>query len=145
MHRMGLIWTDKLDDIDWQDLSDLMRAALGYKEPELLRTAFTNSLYRCFLYEEGRLVGTGRVLGDGVDAAYLCDVAILPSHQGRGLGQAIVSRLVELARGHRKIILYAVPGKEDFYARFGFRRMTTAMAIFDDPAQAAARGYLAED
>jgi predicted N-acetyltransferase YhbS len=72
-------------------------------------------------------------------------VAILPSHQGLGLGQAIVSRLLEQARGHRKIILYAVPGKEGFYARLGFRRMTTAMAIFDDPALASARGYLVAD
>jgi predicted N-acetyltransferase YhbS len=143
---MPFTWTDSLDEVDWRELSDVIRAApLGHKEPERLRTAFTNSMYRCFVYEDGRLVGTGRVIGDGVDAAYLCDVAILPSHQGRGLGQQIVSRLVELARGHRKIILYAVPGKEGFYARFGFRRMTTAMAIFDDPAQAGARGYIVEE
>jgi predicted N-acetyltransferase YhbS len=143
---MVFTWTDSLDGIDWQELSDVIRAApLGHKEPELLRTAFTNSLYRCFVYDEGKLVGTGRVLGDGVDAAYLCDVAILPSHQGGGLGKAIVGRLVELARGHRKIILYAVPGKEAFYKRFGFRRMTTAMAIFDDPQAAAARGYIVDD
>jgi predicted N-acetyltransferase YhbS len=143
---MVFTWTDSLDGIDWQELSDVIRAApLGHKEPELLRTAFTNSLYRCFVYDEGKLVGTGRVLGDGVDAAYLCDVAILPSHQGGGLGKAIVGRLVELARGHRKIILYAVPGKEAFYQRFGFRRMTTAMAIFDDPQAAAARGYIVDD
>lgn len=143
---MAFTWTDSLDGIDWQELSDMIRAApLGHKEPALLRTAFTNSLYRCFVYDEGKLVGTGRVLGDGVDAAYLCDVAILPSHQGGGLGKAIVGRLVELARGHRKIILYAVPGKEDFYKRFGFRRLTTAMAIFDDPQAAAARGYIVDD
>jgi GNAT superfamily N-acetyltransferase len=143
---MSLGWTDALDEIDWQELSALMRAApLGDKDPALLRTAFTNSLYRCFVFDAGRLVGTGRVIGDGVDAAYLCDVAILPSNQGQGLGQAIVGRLVEQARGHRKIILYAVPGKEGFYARFGFRRMTTAMAIFDDPALAAARAYIAAE
>jgi hypothetical protein len=35
-----------------------------------------------------------------------------------------------------------VPGKESFYESFGFRRMATAMAIFDDPAKAHARGYL---
>jgi ribosomal protein S18 acetylase RimI-like enzyme len=138
-------WSEGVDGVDWEELSALMRAALGNKPPELLRTAFTNSLYCCFVFDEGRLVGTGRVLGDGVDAAYLCDVAVLPSHQGRGLGDRIVAHLVERARGHRKIILYAVPGKEGFYKRFGFRRMTTAMAIFDDPAAAAARGYVIED
>lgn len=143
---MALHWSDALDGVDWKELSEVIRLArLGTKEPALLRTAFTNSLYRCFVYDDGSLVGTGRVLGDGVDATYLCDVAILPSHQGRGLGKAIVARLVEQARGHRKIILYAVPGKEAFYARFGFRRMSTAMAIFDDPELAGARGYIAAD
>jgi hypothetical protein len=49
-----------------------------------------------------------------------------------------------MSRGHRKIILYAVPGKEPFYRKLGFRRMTTAMAIFENQAQAFERGYLDE-
>lgn len=65
-------------------------------------------------------------------------------HQGRGLGQEIVRRLVEQCRGHRKIILYANPGTEPFYERLGFLRMTTAMAIWDDPAAALAAGLLRE-
>jgi ribosomal protein S18 acetylase RimI-like enzyme len=80
-----------------------------------------------------------------MDCSYICDVAILPSHQGRGLGDALISHLVELSRGHAKIILYSVPGKESFYARYGFRRMTTAMAVFQDQDKAAAQGYLAQD
>jgi hypothetical protein len=35
-----------------------------------------------------------------------------------------------------------VPGREAFYRRFGFRRMTSAMAIFEDQAKAYARGCL---
>jgi GNAT superfamily N-acetyltransferase len=93
------------------------------------------------VYDKGALVGVGRVLADGVDCAYVCDVALLPSHQGTGLGQQLVARLVELSRGHGKIILYAVPGKEPFYRKFGFRRMRTAMAIFQDAQAAAERGY----
>ena len=48
------------------------------------------------------------------------------------------------ARGHRKIILYAVPGKEGFYRKLGFKRMTTAMTIFDDQARAMENGYINE-
>jgi ribosomal protein S18 acetylase RimI-like enzyme len=144
---MPLIWTDQLTDIDWNELSALYAAApLGNKSPENLQTVFTNSMFRCFVSEKenGKLVGVGRVLADGVDCAYICDIAVLPSHQGTGLGRDIVSRLVELSRGHRKIILYAVPGKEGFYRKLGFKRMTTAMAIFDDQAGALARGYVSE-
>ncbi len=72
-------------------------------------------------------------------------MALLPSHQGRGLGHELIAQLVELSRGHAKIILYSVPGREGFYARHGFRRMTTAMAVFQDPEAATGRGYLARD
>jgi predicted N-acetyltransferase YhbS len=143
---MPLVWTDTLDGVDWNELSELYRIApLARKEPANLKTAFTNSMFKRFAFDDGKLVAAGRVLADGVDCAYLCDVAIHPSHQGMGLGREIVAALLELSRGHKKILLYAVPGKESFYARFGFRRMTTAMAIFEDQALAAERGYLSGD
>jgi ribosomal protein S18 acetylase RimI-like enzyme len=145
MPNMPYVWSDSIDTLDWEELSALYHAApLGNKTPEGLKTAFGNSMYRCFVYDQGVLVGVGRVLADGVDCAYVCDVALLPSHQGTGLGKEVVARLVALSKGHKKIILYAVPGKEPFYRKFGFRRMRTAMAIFEDPQAATARGYIDE-
>ena len=138
-------WSDDLNSVDWEELSALYRVApLGDKKPADLKRSFSNSLYRCFVREDARLVGVGRALADGVDCAYICDIAVLPSHQGTGLGKQIVGRLVELSRGHRKIILYAVPGKEPFYRKFGFKRMTTAMAIFENQELAQQRGYLTD-
>ncbi len=101
-------------------------------------------MFKCFVYEDGKLVGVGRALADGVDCSYICDVALLPSHQGLGLGKQIVAKLVELSSGHRKIILYSVPGKELFYKKLGFKRMSTAMAIFENQAVAMERGYINE-
>jgi GNAT superfamily N-acetyltransferase len=142
---MSLEWRDTLDTVDWHELSALYKVApLGNKPPEILKTSFSNSRYRCFVYDGGTLVGVGRALADGADCSYICDIAVLPSHQGTGLGKQIVARLVELSRGHRKIILYAVPGKEPFYRKFGFLRMTTAMAIFENQQQQLERGYLSE-
>jgi ribosomal protein S18 acetylase RimI-like enzyme len=101
-------------------------------------------MFKCFVYEDGKLLGVGRALADGVDCSYICDVALLPSHQGLGLGKQIVAKLLELSRGHKKIILYAEPGKESFYKRLGFKRMSTAMAIFENQAGALAQGYINE-
>ena len=67
-----------------------------------------------------------------------------PSHQNQGLGQAIVAKLVSLSVGHKKIILYAVPGKEGFYKKLGFKSMTTAMAIFENTQDALDGGYVRE-
>ena len=142
---MPITWSHAIEGIDWNELEALYRAApLGNKDAAGLRTVYENSRYCCFALEDGRLVGAGRVLADGVDCAYVCDVAVLPSHQGTGVGKQIVATLVDLSRGHRKIILYAVPGKEAFYRKFGFRRMLTAMAIFENPEDALARGYVTE-
>ena len=140
---MSIRWSNDLATIDWDELSALYRVApLGDKSPADLQLVFGNSLFRAFAFDGVRLVGAGRVLADGRDCAYLCDIAVLPSHRRTGLGKEIVARLLGLSRGHRKIILYSVPGTESFYEAFGFRRMTTAMAIFEDQAAAFARGYL---
>ena len=114
-------WVYEQAGIDWAELSELYRRApLGEKPPGALMTTFSNSLYKCFVFAGERLVGAGRALADGLDCAYLADVAVVPEHQGRGLGKAIIGRLVQLATGHKKIILYANPGTEGFYSRLGF-------------------------
>jgi GNAT superfamily N-acetyltransferase len=142
---MTLDWRHSLEGIDWEELSRLYQAApLGNKQPEGLKLVFSNSMFKCFAYDDSRLVGVGRAMADGLDCSYICDVAVHPSHQGTGLGKQIVSRLVDLSKGHRKIILYAVAGKEPFYEKLGFRRMKTAMAIFEDQGLALERGYVDE-
>jgi GNAT superfamily N-acetyltransferase len=143
---MPLDWKYTQDAVDWNELSALYRAApLGDKKPEHLHKVFSNSMFKCFVYDDGRLVAAGRALADGADCSYICDIAVMPSHQGDGLGKQVVAHLVEACRGHRKIILYAVPGKEPFYRKFGFLRMRTAMAIFQNQQQQLERGYLGED
>lgn len=142
---MPLVWSNSIDNFDWNELAALYRVApLGNKTPDGLKTVFTNSMFKCFVHEEGKLVGVGRALADGIDCSYICDVALLPSHQGLGLGKQIVSELVRLSSGHKKIILYCVPGKEPFYKKFGFKRMSTAMAIFENQGIALERGYVNE-
>lgn len=142
---MPLAWSHSIDNLDWNELAALYLAApLGNKTPDDLKTAFSNSMFKCFLHEEGKLVGVGRALADGIDCSYICDVALLPSHQGLGLGKQIVSKLVRLSSGHKKIFLYSVPGKEAFYKKIGFKRMSTAMAIFENQGTALEQGYVNE-
>jgi ribosomal protein S18 acetylase RimI-like enzyme len=139
-------WLFEPDTIDWQELSNLYRIApLGEKSGEHLRLVFGNSRFKCFVLEDGKLIGAGRALADGRDCSYLCDIVVHPQCQGRGLGKAIVAKLTELSAGHRKIILYANPGKEGFYRKLGFHRMLTAMAKFEDQPRAIATGLVADD
>ncbi|WP_442782451.1 GNAT family N-acetyltransferase [Collimonas fungivorans] len=136
-------WVFEQENMDWAALSNLYKIApLGDKHPDDLKTAFTNSLYKCFVFDGAVLAGAGRALADGIDCSYICDVAIHPDFQGQGLGKAIISKLRDLSAGHKKIILYAVPGKEGFYKKLGFKRMSTAMAIFKNQERALAAGLV---
>ncbi|AEK61897.1 GNAT family N-acetyltransferase [Collimonas fungivorans] len=136
-------WVFEQENMDWAALSNLYKIApLGDKHPDDLKTAFTNSLYKCFVFDGAVLAGAGRALADSIDCSYICDVAIHPDFQGQGLGKAIISKLRDLSAGHKKIILYAVPGKEGFYKKLGFKRMSTAMAIFKNQERALAAGLV---
>lgn len=132
-------------DINWEQLEAVYVAAdFGHKPAEYLKTVFSNSMFKCFAFDGPSLIGAGRVLGDGLDCAYICDVVVLPQYQGRGVGRAVMRRLMELSAGHNKIILYANPGKEGFYRKLGFCPMNTAMAIFKDKQKALASGVISE-
>jgi ribosomal protein S18 acetylase RimI-like enzyme len=138
-------WIFEQDSVDWDELSELYRLApLGDKKPEDLKIVFSNSRYKCFVYDDDQLIGAGRALADGIDCSYLCDIAIHPDYQGAGLGKAFITTLKQFSAGHRKIILYANPGKEGFYRKLEFLRMRTAMAIFSHQDRALKAG-LVED
>ncbi len=142
---MELKWLFAQQNVDWEELSLMYKAApLGDKNPAELETAFSNSSYKCFVYDSDKLIGAGRALADGIDCSYICDVALLPDYQGLGIGRDIMKKLVDLSKGHRKIILYANPGKESFYKKLGFKRMCTAMAIFEDQDRALEIGIVNE-
>ena len=143
---MAFEWKHSSEDVDWDALSHLYQIApLGEKKPADLKVVFSNSLFKSFVYEGGKLIGAGRALADGMDCSYICDIAVHPDYQGVGLGKDIVSSLVALSEGHKKIILYAVAGKEPFYRKLGFRRMLTAMAIFANREQAMQSGLISDN
>ena len=143
---MAYDWIYSDENVNWDELSHLyLIAPLGQKSADGLKVSFSNSMFKCFIYDSGKLIAAGRALADGVDCSYICDVAVHPEYQGQGLGKQLVSRLVEFSKDHRKIILYAAVGKEPFYLKLGFKRMATAMAIFKNQPQALENGLLLED
>jgi predicted GNAT family N-acyltransferase len=67
---------------------------------------------------DGRAIGCGRLLPDG----HIGRMAVRPEWRGRGVGSALLERLVEVARarGDAKAMLNAQTHAMPFYARFGF-------------------------
>lgn len=132
-----------IDGISWEALARLFALApLGKKcEPDKLEIAFRNSLPRVLAFHGETLVGAGRALSDGVWRAAIYDVAVLPAYQGQGIGSMLIRHLIDAANVD-VIMLYAAPGKSEFYERFGFRKVATAMAIMPNEDEARKRGLI---
>ena len=77
----------------------------------------------CFgLFDGGVQLGLARVITDYTTFAYLCDVYVLPSHQGRGLGTWLMGCVIAhpQLQGLRRFNL-ATRDAHGLYAKFGFK------------------------
>lgn len=91
-------------------------------EPEELLGALRSSWYVLSAYEDGRLVGFGRLVSDGILHAMIYELIVLPEYQGQGIGGQILERLVGKCQevGVRDIQLFCAVGKREFYEKRGF-------------------------
>lgn len=118
----------------------LKRVGMASRAPELHRKAFMASAVVVFAYAEGKPVGFGRAISDGAYQAAVYEMAIVPEFQKQGIGARIMQAILERLPGCN-VILYASPGKEDFYRKLGFRKMKTGMALFQNPAAMSEIGF----
>ena len=70
---------------------------------------------------DGELVGLGRLLDDGALYASIWDMIVRPEAQRRGVGTAILERLLERAAGRTIVALVATEAGRPLYERHGFR------------------------
>ncbi|QGU96825.1 GNAT family N-acetyltransferase [Clostridium bovifaecis] len=138
---MNYIFKKNCEDVDWNGVHGLLkRAGMAHPPAELIEKAFKNSYSVVFVYDDKRLIGTGRALSDGAYQAAVYDIAVEPSYQGKGLGRDIIDRLYDDIK-ECNIILYSRPGAEKFYEKFNFRRMLTGMALFKNKQSMMERGF----
>lgn len=139
---MDIRLSDDIAAISWPELARVIELApLGKRDLGKLEIAFRNSEVRCFVYDGQKLVGAGRAISDGALRAAIYDLVVLPEYQGRGIGTKIMRYLLDRAEAEI-VMLFANPGKEPFYDRFGFRKMKTAMAIFPNPNLQRSKGLI---
>jgi GNAT superfamily N-acetyltransferase len=84
-------------DIDLDQLTVLFNA-VGWErrtaDRERLAQLVRGSMFVVSAWEGDRLVGFARAISDGAANAYISTVAVLPEYQKRGIGRAIIQRLL---------------------------------------------------
>jgi ribosomal protein S18 acetylase RimI-like enzyme len=122
----------KLEDIDklfnclgWKDY-------LKLNQEQILKT-MEQCFYVLYAYDEDRIVGTGRVVSDGVINAYICGLGIDPNYRNKGFGTEITKRLVEYCRiFNLHIQLCCIEEKVTFYQNLGFETFSIGMRVKEE-------------
>jgi len=101
-------------------------SGLSPKTQEQAVAALPGSWFACHVVHEetGNAVGMGRVIGDGGWYFHIVDMAVLPAHQRRGLGDVVLTTLLDRIRrtappGAFVNLLADAPGRR-LYSRHGF-------------------------
>ncbi len=96
---------------------------LGVKQAE---NAIKGSLYIVTAYDDDKLVGMGRIVGDGAVISYIQDLIIIPEVQRNGVGSMIIEKLKTFAASLKSdgnemmLCLMCALGREEFYKKHGF-------------------------
>jgi GNAT superfamily N-acetyltransferase len=99
-------------------------AGLSPRSAEAAARGLPNTLFGVSVLHEGRVVGMGRVIGDGGCFFTVVDIAVEPAHQKRGLGKRIMSALDAWLRENApvssSVSLFADGEARRLYAQYGF-------------------------
>ncbi len=115
----------------------------GTRENKIIEEALKHTLYSLCVYDENKLIGYGRIIGDKTIFLYIQDIMVIPEYQGKKIGTGIMNKLIEKINEYKKVnpeirtYLGATKGKESFYEKFGFisrpnEELGAGMVLYDE-------------
>jgi ribosomal protein S18 acetylase RimI-like enzyme len=118
---MAVLIDDSLAGIDWERTkADLAADDFDNgRSPAALRRSFEQSQHVAIARDGDRIVGTARLLSDGVCNAYLVDVWTASSHRRRGIATGMMRLLMERVPGQH--IGLQTSEAQAFYESLGFQ------------------------
>lgn len=78
-----------------RDYCDLrIKCGLSAKEYESVKNALSKSIYAVQIIHEGKMIGMGRIIGDGGCFVQVTDIAVDPEYQKQGLSKMIMENIM---------------------------------------------------
>ena len=125
---MEIIYRTSLAEVDWTRMKEALVSNNfdNGRSAEQLRASFQNSYAAVVAYDHDRIVGTARVLSDGICNAYIVDVWTLSDYRNQGIGRTMMTTLEEAPEGQH-IYLFSEDAV-DFYKKLGFSEQPTGLS-----------------
>jgi len=101
-----------------------LKTKMGTKDLSKAEIALKNSLFVVSIYENDKLIGFGRIVGDEGITYVVSDIMVDPDYQGKGIGKIIMkeidSYLEENTDEYAYVCLIANKPADKLYSQFGF-------------------------
>ena len=103
------------DDVGW-----------GAYDDNITQKALDNTFYSVSAYDDNKIVGYGRIIGDTICFLYIQDIMVKPEYQGNKIGTMIMNKLLEKINEIKqenpdlRVYLGASKNREEFYEKFRF-------------------------
>lgn len=110
-------------------------ASVGWTKhsKEIIKQVFEASNVFAFVTVNGRIVGFGRAMTDGVFNAAIYDVLVHPEFQKQGIARKIMEYLLAKLSNVSCVHLISTTGNEGFYKKLGLKKIKTGMARYLNP------------
>lgn len=90
--------------------------------------AMEGSYYSVYAYIDESLIGTGRIVSDGVMSAFLCGLGVLKEFRNNGIGKTIMKMLIEKCEKENiHAELFCEPHLKKYYEDLGFTEFAVGM------------------
>lgn len=130
------------DGIDFDEVNEILHFyGLSKLDTEHQKQVFENSFAVVFLLINGRVVGTGRAISDGICQAAIYNIAVKDEYRGNGLGKIILDQLLKQIKGCN-VILYTHPKHIGLYEHWGFSKMKTGYALYVNEGDYREAGFI---
>lgn len=98
------------------------------RRPGLLREAYAASLKILAAWDEHRLIGVARAVGDGASILYVQDLLVHPEYQGKGVGSSLLKQMLACYPDVNQALLLTDDTENTvrFYENAGFQKVAKA-------------------
>ena len=122
-----IIYKTNLTDVDWIEMKKTLHedAFDNGRSPEQLKKSFENSYASCITYANNHIIGTARVLSDGVCNAYIVDVWTLTAYRRQGIARQMMQILLDNLKGQHVYLF--TDDNLNFYQKLGFTEQPVGM------------------
>ena len=120
--------------VNLDEMKDIY-ASVGWTKhtEEIIKQVFEASNVIALVTVNGRIIGIGRAMTDGVFNAAIYDVVVHRDFQRQGIAKKIMEFLLDKLSNISCVHLISTTSNEGFYRERGFKKLKTGMARYLNP------------